>query len=267
MRIKKHEATGQFLKMGMAVWQDTRVSLVARGLLGTLWSLPEDKWDLSVEGLTKILPHTGRKRLQRSLRELDQFGYIRRPDKKPRNPDGTFSSSRIDLYNKPFPFGSVTGFNPKLTSLSVGYGGERAAPTDLSGTNNKPGSHLPPVDYPPMDNPLMVQPCTASPPTEEPWAADDKQSIHNRFRHNESIHKGSIALAPAKRGTVEKNSKKRNMFNDFEQRDYDYDVLERRLLTAQKLRGNDSAFSSCKEPENDNSEVSLSENGAIHTAE
>ena len=233
MRIKKHEATGQFLKMGMAVWQDTRVSLEARGLLGTLWSLPEDKWDLSVEGLTKILPHTGRKRLQRNLRELEQFGYIRRPDKKPRNPDGTFSSSRIDLYDKPFPSGSVTGSNREKSLIPVGGINEAAAPEEPSGTFSGPGCHLPPVDHPPVVLPPLGQPCTASPPAEEPRAAEGKQSIHYRSIHNESIHNGSTALAPAKRRTMEKSTKKRNSFNDFEQRNYDYDALERSLLEAQ----------------------------------
>ena len=58
------------------IFRDQRITLKAKGLLGILLSLPEN-WNLSVEGLTKIIKE-GRHSITNTIKELIEAGYIER---------------------------------------------------------------------------------------------------------------------------------------------------------------------------------------------
>ena len=66
--------------------EDVSLSLEARGLLVTMFSLKDD-WHYSIQGLTKILPH-GSNKISRVIKELEDHGYVERS--RTRNKAGQF---------------------------------------------------------------------------------------------------------------------------------------------------------------------------------
>ena len=72
--IQKERPSGNYTPISNEVFRDVRLTLTDRGLLATLMSLPEE-WDFSVTGMARILPD-GKDRIQRSMRHLEELGYI-----------------------------------------------------------------------------------------------------------------------------------------------------------------------------------------------
>lgn len=66
--------------------KDKRVSLKAKGLLATMYSLPNE-WDYSINGLCKIT-NTGLRAIRSAITELEILGYIER--KQIHNDKGQF---------------------------------------------------------------------------------------------------------------------------------------------------------------------------------
>ncbi|MBO5620212.1 MAG: hypothetical protein J5959_01110 [Butyrivibrio sp.] len=66
--------------------EDCTLSLEARGLLVTMFSLKDD-WQYSVAGLSMILPHC-RDKINRVVNELEEHGYVKR--ERYRSKDGRF---------------------------------------------------------------------------------------------------------------------------------------------------------------------------------
>lgn len=66
--------------------EDCTLSLEARGLLVTMFSLKDD-WEYSVSGLTRILPHC-KDKINRVVNELEEHGYVKR--ERYRRKDGCF---------------------------------------------------------------------------------------------------------------------------------------------------------------------------------
>lgn len=84
--------------------KDKRLSLKAKGLLATFYSLPNE-WDYTVNGICKIT-NTGIRAIRAAIIELEMFGYLTRY--QTRKEDGTFDyeyivhvkSKGIDLKNQ-----------------------------------------------------------------------------------------------------------------------------------------------------------------------
>lgn len=70
----------KFTIMPNTYLHDQSVSLNARGLMATMFSLPEE-WDFSAAGLVKILPD-GVRLVKKSLKELEDHGYLIREQVK-----------------------------------------------------------------------------------------------------------------------------------------------------------------------------------------
>ena len=62
--------------MPTAFIKDKKISLKAKGLLATIYSLP-NTWDYSVNGLCKIT-NTGLRAIRNAITELEIMGYITR---------------------------------------------------------------------------------------------------------------------------------------------------------------------------------------------
>lgn len=66
-----------------SIFNNKNLSLKARGLLGTMLSLPEE-WDYSVEGLCAILKE-GQTSIKSALKELEAEGYLVRVQTRAEN--------------------------------------------------------------------------------------------------------------------------------------------------------------------------------------
>lgn len=80
----KVEEMGSYSVMPNAFLQDKKLSLKAKGLLATMYYLPQD-WDYSVEGLCKIT-NTKITSMRSTLTELEANGYMTR--KQTKNKEG-----------------------------------------------------------------------------------------------------------------------------------------------------------------------------------
>ena len=81
--------------------QDKTISLKAKGLLATFYSLPND-WDYSINGLCKIT-NTGIRQIRTTINELEVMGYVSRYEE--RNDKGQFEYIyiiRIEPKKEPF---------------------------------------------------------------------------------------------------------------------------------------------------------------------
>jgi len=93
-----------FITIGKYHLKEKEMSLKAKGLLSQMLSLP-DEWDYSIVGLTKI-NKDGIDSIKATLKELEQFGYLRRTRVK--DTKGIFTDIEYTIYEKPL------GENPQV---------------------------------------------------------------------------------------------------------------------------------------------------------
>jgi hypothetical protein len=84
VRIPKVE---KYFVVDNAIFSNERLSWEARGLMGYILSKPDD-WQVRLHDLIRRGP-AGEHKIRRMLRELQQFGYLRRERMK--RFDGTFA--------------------------------------------------------------------------------------------------------------------------------------------------------------------------------
>lgn len=82
----KIETLKNYQIMPTTFLKDKRISLKAKGLLATMYSLPNE-WDYSINGLCKIT-NTGLRAVRAAITELEIIGYIER--KQIHNEKGQF---------------------------------------------------------------------------------------------------------------------------------------------------------------------------------
>lgn len=85
MKFKVQELK-QYQVIPTAFLKDKQLSLKAKGLLATIYSLPND-WDYSINGLCKIT-NSGLRVIRTAINELEILGYIER--KQIHNEKGQF---------------------------------------------------------------------------------------------------------------------------------------------------------------------------------
>jgi hypothetical protein len=78
-------------------FKEKEMSLKAKGLLSLMLSLPES-WDYSAAGLVK-LSKDGKDSVNGALKELEQFGYLKRTQAV--NTNGTFAGYNYEIYESP----------------------------------------------------------------------------------------------------------------------------------------------------------------------
>lgn len=184
MGIHKDRIEKPFTITPSAVSRDPDLGMKERGLLLTLYDLPEN-WRFSVEGMAKILKD-GVSSVKTTLSQLEKKGYLER--RRKRTKEGWFSSE--ELYLK---------VPPAMANAPPG-----GSPSD---------------DYPPVADRLVVSRLEEKRP-------DVKWGESNKHRSSNKEYKKKYIASPAGK----------NRFNSFEQREYDYDQLEKALLAAQFAR-------------------------------
>ena len=88
---------GNFVTTSTQVAQDKRLSWKARGIFLYLASM-SDGWNFYVDEIAKHAPQ-GKKALQNGLKELEEYGYLKRV--RTHKPNGDLSSLKWELYFEP----------------------------------------------------------------------------------------------------------------------------------------------------------------------
>ena len=97
--------TNNFTVMSNRHFQDTRLSLKAKGLLSLMLSLPEE-WDYSVQGLMK-LSKDGKDSVMSGINELEDNEYLIRTQTK--DESGRFTGYDYTVFEHPFSDNPSTG--------------------------------------------------------------------------------------------------------------------------------------------------------------
>lgn len=95
--LKNKTKRENFLVVSKIFLQDTKLSLVERGLLATMHSLP-DNWDFTIKGMAKLLPG-GEDKITTALNGLVTKGYVAK--KQSKTEVGKFGKNLIEIYENP----------------------------------------------------------------------------------------------------------------------------------------------------------------------
>lgn len=227
MPVLKNKTQGRYVNVCKSILENKTLCLRDRGMLVTLLSLP-DNWDFSIAGLTKILPD-GKSSISASMDRLIQLGYLTKEQE--RTSLGKFGMNVIEVHEtpiSPLPEKPSTGNrvtdNP-VTGKSVPENQSQLSNKEVSSnrvTNNKvinkESETLSDSDY----NELV--------------ATFGRDNVDYQIRKiKEKHYKGCMNRSTIEKWCKEyqtkvKPSKAKNSFNNFPQRDYDWDKLERELI-------------------------------------
>jgi len=192
-------------------------------MLVTLLSFP-DNWDFSIAGLTKILPD-GKSSVSASIDRLIQLGYLTKEQE--RTSLGKFGMNVIEVHETPIsPLPEKPPTENRVTDSPVTGKSVAENQSQLSNnrvTNNKvinkESESLSDSDY----NELV--------------ATFGRDNVDYQIRKiKEKHYKGCMNRSTIEKWCKEyqvkvKPPKEKNSFNNFPQRDYDWDKLERELIT------------------------------------
>ena len=131
MAIIRNRTKQQYTNVGGSILRNPELSLRDRGLLITLLSLPED-WEFSVAGLQQILKLDGKHSIMESLKHLEQLGYLIRKQSKSQN--GKFSHGEWDVFEEPCKASPLPDFpqTVKLPSEKPSSGNQPQYNTNIS---------------------------------------------------------------------------------------------------------------------------------------
>lgn len=98
MAVIRNRTQQQYTNIANSIFRNRELSLRDRGLLTTLLSLP-DNWEFSVAGLNRILEKDGKHTISAGLANLEKQGYLIRYQTKFEN--GKFSVSEWEVLEEP----------------------------------------------------------------------------------------------------------------------------------------------------------------------
>lgn len=98
MAVIRNRTQQQYTNIANSIFRNRELSLRDRGLLTTLLSLP-DNWEFSVAGLTRILEKDGKHTISAGLANLEKQGYLIRHQTK--SEKGKFSISEWEVLEEP----------------------------------------------------------------------------------------------------------------------------------------------------------------------
>lgn len=180
--------------------KDKRLSLKGKGLLITMFSLPND-WDYSERGLTCICKE-GRDSIHSTLKELEEYGYLSR--KKRRDAQGHIIDVEYNIYEH-------LSDNPDLV--------QNGKKPDLV----NPAMDEPDTEAPAMGNPRLESPAMGYPYPENPRQLNTKQS---KTKKQSTYESNPIQPNPYKE---ERNGKeeyaKRKLYEEIIKENISYDLL------------------------------------------
>ena len=99
MSIVRVHKTANFTVMSNYHFKEKKMSIMAKGLLSLMLSLPDD-WNYSISGLV-TLSKDGKDSVMSALAELEKFGYLSR--ERVVNDKGQFAGVEYNIFEEPQP--------------------------------------------------------------------------------------------------------------------------------------------------------------------
>ena len=175
---RKGKKSGGYTLISNNVINDPRLTFLAVGLLLWMLSLPET-WHFSLEGIYAWAVQNGRKAgeaaIKSAILSLEAAGYLYRPSKKIRGPDGRWILANWEVFENPQD-------NPHYPSA------------------------IPTAEKPPMDAPLLNIPADSLlivdvPPTENP--AGINTTVTNTISKNTNLINYSLNKSSQNQSTID----------------------------------------------------------------
>ena len=221
MALLKNKTQGNFVIVSQNILRNKELNLAERGLLITLLSLP-DNWNLSVRGLQEILPD-GRDKIAHLLNRLIEVGYITKI--QDRTEHGKFSTNILEVHEMPFPPCTENPDTDKPVTVEPSTGNtnqysNKELNNNKSNNDKESEESLPDEDYEKLVSEYGI--------TLVDYQIKRIKDRHYRGCLNyETIHSWCEELKARKPIPFPGSSASTAMTN---QRQYDYDELERQLL-------------------------------------
>ena len=225
MAILKNKTQGNFVIISQNIAHDNTLGLTERGLLLSLLSLP-DGWNLSVSGLTHILPD-GKDKVSKALNTLIELGYVTRDQE--RSDNGKFGSNVLEVHEIPMREDlPLTGFPSTVKPQTDKPSAEK--PSQLNNkyiTNNK------------LNNKESVETHTLTDSEYESLVEEYGKDLVdyqiNRIKDkNYTGYMNYISIKQwcneSKARTGTNNKKNPSNTNSYNKGNYDWDELEKELL-------------------------------------
>jgi hypothetical protein len=234
--VFKNKTQGRYVNVSKGILENKSLSLRDRGMLVTLLSLP-DNWDFSIAGLTKILPD-GKSSVSASLDRLIQLGYVIK--KQERTSLGKFGINIIEVNETPkFQVGKPSSNRPLAENrVTDNLLTEKPTAENKSQLSNKE------VNSNKVINNRVIR------KESETLSDRDYEELAARFGRDVVDYQINKIKMKHYRGCLNKSTIEKwcedyqtnvtpprkviNNFNNFQQRNYDYDKLEQALISAQR---------------------------------
>ncbi len=246
--IYRKRTKQQYTNISGSIFRDQELSLRDRGLLTTLLSLP-DNWKFSVSGLTEILKKDGKHTISAGLASLEEKGYLVRRQLK--SEDGKFKGYEWDIFEEPQIKVPIADFqktdNPILEKRSSDNLTQSNTNKEITYKFNMNQSSEEEIYRNKWKYGLVEKQTSeklAEVVFEELMKSEEKEKITEKtFRdickQVEGYGKpiGNLrafvkrCLRNYFEGNIIRYSPKRNSFNDFQQNEYDFEELERAILS------------------------------------
>lgn len=246
--IYRKRTKQQYTNISSGIFRNQELSLRDRGLLTTLFSLP-DNWKFSVSGLAEILKKDGKHTINAGLASLEEKGYLVRRQLK--SEDGKFKGYEWDIFEEPQVKVPIADFQ-KTDNLTT----EKRSSDNLTQSNtNKDITYKFNMNQSSEEEIYrnkwkygLVEKQTSEKVAEvvfeELMKSEEKEKITEKsFRdickQVEGYGKpiGNLrafvkrCLKNYFEGNIIRYCPKRNSFNDFQQNEYDFEELERTILS------------------------------------
>lgn len=248
MAVLKNKTQGNYTIVSQNIMRDRNLSLTERGMLLTLLSLP-DNWNLTIKGLCQILPD-GKDRVSKTLNSLIEKGYITREQN--RDGGGKFDSTNLEVHETPISSPSPSPDGPGRKVIK-----EFPIKSELSPCPENPDAGNRDTGKPHAENPtqyinnksnnyksITQEVCKADTLTDAEYdelvSEFGKVSVDYQIqRIRDRGYKGCLNYETIRTWCKERLGRpsafqssppRKNAFCNFQQNEYDFEELEKKLL-------------------------------------
>lgn len=225
MPVFKNKTHGRYVNIYKGILENKSLSIRDRGMLVTLLSFP-DSWDFNIAGLAAILPD-GKSAIAASIDRLIRMGYLTKEQERTRQ--GKFGMNVIEVHETP-----------------IDLLAEKPSPenrfTDKSSADETATAHPPTENLSQLSNNQFSNHKVIKKESDVLTDRDYKELVDQFGREivdyqirkiQEKHYKGCMNRTTIGQWCMEYQKKVRtpkNKFNNFHQREYDWDELEKDLL-------------------------------------
>lgn len=189
MCVYRVEKNQNFTVVSNYPFQDTRLSLKAKGLLGYILTLPDD-WHFSLRGLAMYCKE-GIDAIRNTVNELESLGYLVRGSE--RNVNGKFVRGKFDVYEHPAN-DTQEVHNPYAVVVNTSNDSEENIDLHDNDIPSDDAWESPVVEEPQADEPCMEEPMLENPSLDFPTQQNNnKQNTNNQNTEKQNTYHQSCA--------------------------------------------------------------------------